>query len=563
MRKSLVALDTDHIKGYVFGTDKLKEIRGASSILDYLNREEMSRIAHEEDPDSVEVYVNGGSGLFLVDSNITDSFGKRIQQAYREQTAGGATVTYAVQEIPENIKDPWSDNISNTLELLRYRLREKKDWRFGDHIALPSHVFMRPCDSCGMHYAEVKDEGEGQDPANQDKRYCRVCFTKRIEDGDVKDSIDNLIKDHSPRKASPLWASLITRLGRINYSLTPSTDRPADFNVFRNFGETKDYIGLIYADANGMGKKLEQIGKLKDLKVFAKEVDTAIYESVCDAIGTYLPVRQLSSQEASERSGLPKWLFPFDILLLGGDDLVIVTPASVAMDVALTIAKRFHERTNQKHTLSVGVILAPIKYPFGLLQDLAESTLKAAKKEGAKNQHTSAYEDTILNFLVVAGGTSGDFKDAYKSLHNKKVRVRGYKNDQKFYATLRPYTVEELEYLLDAIREGKKKSLGRTKLHEVREAVLKMNLTTSVGDALAVLRNWRSKQREFVVQRVYTVGGRYQAQHSDSEKPGSMFPRVTFPWFADGVDTYRTPLLDFVELYDFVTQEGGDSDDEN
>jgi hypothetical protein len=42
---SLVALDTDHIKEYVFGTDKLKEIRGASSLLDYLNRIVMQEFA--------------------------------------------------------------------------------------------------------------------------------------------------------------------------------------------------------------------------------------------------------------------------------------------------------------------------------------------------------------------------------------------------------------------------------------------------------------------------------------------------------------------------------------
>jgi hypothetical protein len=41
-----------------------------------------------------------------------------------------------------------------------------------------------------------------------------------------------------------------------------------------------------------------------------------------------------------------------------------------------------------------------------------------------------------------------------------------------------------------------------------------------------------------------------------------MFPRVTFPWFADGKDTYRTFLLDFVELYDFVAGEEVDSADE-
>ena len=48
MRKSLVALDTDHIKGYVFGTDKLKEIRGASSLLDRLNRQVMRELMGDQ-----------------------------------------------------------------------------------------------------------------------------------------------------------------------------------------------------------------------------------------------------------------------------------------------------------------------------------------------------------------------------------------------------------------------------------------------------------------------------------------------------------------------------------
>ena len=136
-------------------------------------------------------------------------------------------------------------------------------------------------------------------------------------------------------------------------------------------------------------------------------------------------------------------------------------------------------------------------------------------------------------------------------------------NEATFYATLRPYNIEQLEDLLKTIRDGNKLHLGRSKLHEVREAVLKMNLTTAVSDALAVLRNWRSNQREFIVQWVYTIGGRYQAQHGNPKEPGTLFPRVTFPWFADGADTYRTPLLDLVELYDFVTPEGEESNDKN
>ena len=245
----------------------------------------------------------------------------------------------------------------------------------------------------------------------------------------------------------------------------------------------------------------------------------------------------------------------------------MVTPASSAMDVALTIAKGFNELTKgwepegKGYTLSVGVILAPIKYPFGLLQDLAETTLKAAKQKRGKQEkkkdqkELTAYGDTSINFMVVAGSTSHDFDKVYKQMQNRDVQNSGYDLKVNLYATLRPYTVEELDILLDAIRDGRNKSLGRTKLHQVREAVLKMNLTTSVGESLAVLRNWKQSQREFVYNHVYKLGGRYQEQHQDSEKPGTLFPRVTFPWFADGDNIYRTSLLDFVELYDFVASE--------
>ena len=122
------------------------------------------------------------------------------------------------------------------------------------------------------------------------------------------------------------------------------------------------------------------------------------------------------------------------------------------------------------------------------------------------------------------------------------------------YATLRPYTVEELEMLLKAIRQGRGMGLGRTKLHQVREAVLKMNLTTSVYEGMAVMRNWQAKQREFVIQHIKMLGKRYQEAYYDAEKPSTLFQRVIFPWFADGSNTYRTSLLDFVELYDFVAQ---------
>jgi hypothetical protein len=280
----------------------------------------------------------------------------------------------------------------------------------------------------------------------------------------------------------------------------------------------------------------------------------------------------------------PKWVFPFDILLVGGDDVVMVTDAAKAMDVALLIAQQFRKLANDPKTfahneqvneriaellqeyamsLSVGVVLAPVKYPFGLLQEMAKSALKFAKKavadEQAESSDKKAFDGTRINFQVVTGGSHPNFNETYKRTYQKVNKIRKL----EFHASLRAYKPDDLKSLLETIRKGHQLHLGRTKLHQLREAILEKNLTTSVQKGLATLRNWRDEQRTYVVGQVYGFGQRHQKQRSDSNGPIFDFPRVTFPWFADGEHkgrgVYRTSLLDFIELYDFVTREGGNN----
>lgn len=569
-KQSLVAFDTRHIKRYVFPTDKLKEIRGASAILDYLNRSGMEDAAKEAGVEVKKVYANGGSGLFLVygDEEAGKRFGRRVQQQYKRETFDGASVTFAVQQIPENVANVWEDDIRETLELLYARL-EMESSREEEIIGLPSHPLMLTCSSCGVRYAETSDDGERRDASGRDNRYCWTCQQKREEDEKVKRGIDrltNAIVEHREkglRKAiippdteevrhAFAWGELLRKLSA-DYKIPEGTDRPSDFNELRGIANGKDYFAVIYADGNGMGTVMQNQHSLKARQEKADLIDGAVYQALRAAVAEHLPV--------VEHNNAP--MFPFDLLLLGGDDILIVTPADVALDVARTLATEFYEQTGKQHTLSVGVVLAPIKYPFGLLHDLAEDALKFAKREGARKKEgpakgrPSAYGDTFINFLVVTGSTSQSFEKVYGSLHEKHGRVSGHAREVAFYATLRPYTVEELGDLLRLIRDGKEKGLGRTKLHQVREAVLKMNLASSVMEGLAVLRNWQTEQREFVLEQVYTLSKRYQKQ--DENRPETFFPRVTFPWFADGPDTYRTPLLDFVELYDFVASKGGNN----
>jgi len=569
---SLIAFDTDHIKRYVFGTDKLKEIRGASSLLDYLNRIVMDQFA--EQYRAHKVYANGGSGLFYLATEHANDFGQQVQQAYYDVTGGGASITFVLLPLPEGIteKNIDKEDITDHLEELQWRLQEKK-LHPPASLTLASHPFLRLCDACGIEYASpaVKGKKVVHDPGEEDECYCVSCQLKRSRDSDVKGFIEDIEAGKRVSYHEYLWDQIIPQLRKMNYDIPPLTERPNDFNVFRNFKGAKDYLGLIYADGNNMGRAFADCKKLDQREALAHTIDEALYTAVCTAITRHLKIKDHLKLKEQQTGDLKNPVFPFDILLLGGDDICMVVPASVALDVALTLIETFREETKQKQTLSVGVVLAPIKYPFGLLQETASTALKFAKKVGSDarvkaEKAGNAVDDTRINFFIVTGGSSSDFK----SVHDTVYHEQNDTTTQDFYATLRPYAPQDLRTLLSAIRDKDGASLGRTKLHQVREAVLQMNLTTSVSDALAVLRNWREKQRNHVVHNVYEFAGRYQMPRSDPDDPVSGFPRVTFPWFFDGrikkkvkkqkkdFDIYRTPLLDFTELYDFVSREEGE-----
>lgn len=565
MDKSLIAFDTDHIQSYVFATDPLKEIRGASSLLDRLNRDVMRKLALSYDRDSKKIYANGGSGLFLIDSAKAVTFGTEVQRAYQQFTGSGASVTYVVQPLPtdapENVDALMTYPMHATLAMLRYRLREQKGHPSAS-TSRPSHPLMRPCASCGIFYAVRRSSSEPE-------LYCQSCLNKQAEDYEVRDFIPAwLTRQQYKIFKSPLWDKVLGNLQHLNYVPPSDTVRPENLNVFRTFRGAKDYLGLIYADANGMGKKLDTLETLQEVQDFAELIDDAIYWATCEAIHAHLPVQEQDDLH----------VFPFDILLIGGDDIVLVTPATQAMAVAHTLAERFYTIANgeprngepqqqqdstakqEKHTLSVGVVLAPVNYPFPLLHKLAEDTLKFAKRDGSKTNllKESQYGKTRLNFVVVSGSTSQSFSKVYDLLHSKDDQSR-----HAFYATLRPFTVEQLRFLLTMLTKGHTLALGRTKLHQLREAVLQLNLSTSVTESLAVLRSWKQKERNFVATKVYRTEKAYPLYQWDEANPTN-FPIVTFPWFvdhkADGGRRYQTLLLDFVELYDFVAQAENNAD---
>lgn len=545
MKKTIISLDTDRIKKYVFATGTLKEIRGASAILDELNRKTMFEKISDIDSSAKPIYANGGSGMFIVSD---EAKGRQcievVKKLYRDKTltgsVSGALTTYDDQE-----------DFSNVYNVLGYRLRRIKDEKEAQ-IHPATHSFLRPCDACGEEYAQHHD---------QEDVVCKSCMNKREKDYEIKESISKILA--SPKKTEetaegsigkdrPIsiddtWKWLLKELIKAPNYNTQNKKRPEDFEAIGKLSEPKNYMGLIYADGNNMGKQLEGLQTDDQISDFSVIVDNAIHYSVLEAVKNHLNPKPEDEN------------FPFDILMLGGDDLVMVTPAHKAIETAITVAKEFQKYSKDKFEyyrlgdsvdLSVGVAIAHVKFPFGSLLDLTESLLKFAKQEGAKRKlkdPSDVPQQGMLNFQVVNASSSPSFAEYFKKHLYFKEESRVTKQSKKYYRTLRPYDIEKMGWnIVDGVKLAKK-HLPRNKIQAFRESVF-LDYGNSILEALAIYNRLKSNGRN----RLMEIYGRF----SKTNRPEPI------PWFKeDGkVDEYYTPFLDIAELYDFIQ---GDDDDEN
>ncbi len=170
----IVAFDTDKIKNYVFATNKLKEIRGASAILDELNEHETLKLlpggtgnydfdpignvwkcnGKDIDKNDLEwevVFVGGGAGAVIFkNKQSAQEFCQELEKKYSIFTEDGASITTAIIEAND------LTNFQSIYQRLQLKLRQNKDAKYQISQIL-THPFFRYCDSDGNLYAEKID----------------------------------------------------------------------------------------------------------------------------------------------------------------------------------------------------------------------------------------------------------------------------------------------------------------------------------------------------------------------------------------------------------------------
>ena len=450
MQKWLVSLDTDKVKEYVFATGRLKEIRGASALLDDLNRNQTRALGVSLG--GKVIFAGGGSAMVeFAEKGKAEEFLAKVCALYPERT-GTASVTGVIEEYDNDIKDRnKKDSFHSALQRAAAHLQKEK-------LAvgrIPSAVLSQPlwkrCERCGIYPATDWD----YDPAGGKIQICAICKAKR--EAGTKHNQTGVVdrqSDNSP--ASRLKQSF--------------QDFPEDLEFPNELNELGNYIGLIYADGNSMGNFIrDHINTAEEMEVFSSTLEKAIMKALEEATKPFWKL------EGFKRT------IPFLPIILGGDDILLITTGKIAMRVASQLCLGFQKQMKAlseekiKETpllfggksieavMSAGVMIAKSSHPLFALEPLAAELLRSAKQLAYQLKPTYGLEPTI-DFRVVSSPSANSLD---------VIRKYDYLIQSGKWATCRPYPCRNIPMLKrpawsdieKAIQMLREEKFPRNKLH--------------------------------------------------------------------------------------------------
>lgn len=443
------------VKEYLLETNKIKEIRGASTILDKINREIIPNKIDKEYIKECIVYAGGGNVLLVASKGKKgEELSKEIEEIYEDSTILAQNVAISKEVSLFDIsKVNYKNTISNIENILNERQMAKIDYRTNDFKGNFDY-FKKNLDNFKeniKNFPEYKGEEELCNSCNirlakyiypnssENLKLCLSCLHKNI--------IGNKNTDFYKFKED------YKQYAKNNEIIIKSVEK---INTLENIkSDSTNSIGVIYGDGNNMGAVIKNVSNILEMKYFSNKTEDSIFDAVYGAL--------------SKKLGSDK----FEIIALGGDDIFIIVPGENAIGIAKSIGERFDsafknysEDSDENLTMSLGVVIAKYNKPIQYLFDMSMQLLKSAKKK-AKKEKKGTIDLIILE-------TDAGFASNVKYLRSKLI------TNEKV-CTLKPYTYDDLESLIRIVKilkgnKGEKANDFRGKAYKFFEATMQMNV---------------------------------------------------------------------------------------
>lgn len=391
MSKYLYGASIQGIQSFIFETNKLKEIVGASELVEEICTNFFARAMQTKDllTDTNAIINAAGNIKYLFgDKTLCESIVKNFPKEIMEK-APGITISQTVIEIEDKLTAEDFNKLEEKLKIQRNKVVKPL------HQALMISERARKTGKAGVDW---------------DKKANEVIDVAQILKRDV---VDNSV------------ANLSEKLTGKKISTKDFTYKIEDIAVGQK--EAKNWIAVVHADGNNLGKLIQQMVKSlqncneTDIKFAFKKFSQKLDEATTCAAQTAYNEVVLKVEKVSKG--------PIRPVVLGGDDLTVIIRGDLALDFTTIFLKQFEIETAEKFkglgekfsltqfknglTACAGISYVKPTYPFHYAVDLADELCGYAKtvsKDLVKNDEKKN-PPSCLMFHKVQSSFIGSFKD--------------------------------------------------------------------------------------------------------------------------------------------------------
>ncbi|MBM3298898.1 MAG: hypothetical protein FJY85_02985 [Deltaproteobacteria bacterium] len=326
---------------------------------------------------------------------------------------------------------------------------------------------------------------------------------------------------------------LLKRQEKLPLMKSKDRDGPRTPQDFRELCSS-DYLAVVHADGNDMGARFREWTNKKDGQ-HASPWDRETYGEEFFH-GARVAVRRALVDSLKETfSSFVGRYRPYEVLMLGGDDLLVVCRAKYALGLVCTYAKHLQEHSlpdARPVTIGAGVAIASPNFPFHHLHRLAEDLAVGAKRL-YRQYEANGHPCSVVDWLVCTHSWADDPYELRR--RHLMTCYEGSNGKEELALTGRPYPilgdgVDSLQGLLAKAKELEKGS-DNDSIHAARSQL--RHLVSQLGKG----RLWAN----------LCFGELPEATKGMLKKVG-----VESPWVdaADQPGRWKTHLFDLVDIYE-------------
>ena len=361
MSKYLYGAAVQGIQDFIFKTNKLQEIVGASELVEQVCTSKFAEILGKKQEDLAmdsNAIVNAAGNIkYIFDDygscqEVVRLFPKQIVEHAPGITISQAVVKYGEVSLEDNEENggiPEAKDFENAVMKLEEKLRSQRN---------------KPMRSPTIGLMGIERSRQTGMPA--------IVTDKKEEHIDAA-TYRKLFDDEKRRNST-------TKLCRSAFGEDVDPKR-IPFNIEKITGKN-DWIAIIHADGNGLGQIVQHIGSEQSkFKVFSQDLDAATKQA---------------AQEAFKSLKLDNGLIPIRPIVLSGDDHTLICRADLAIPYIYEFIRLFEKYTEEKLadklvgvfsdgsvklSACAGITFIKSSYPFYYGYQLAEKLCEKAKKD--------------------------------------------------------------------------------------------------------------------------------------------------------------------------------------